>query len=140
MGEAEPGNKPQDIIKAILGGCICSPFQFGDARGMSPSSQLVELHGVRFIGLGALSDELTPRERVYDTLEQLTTRTDRLISVGYLLGQGVSGSEQAPVSVSEKKVSETVPLDIWNRNFPNDKSMNRDVKRLVEFIRVSSSV
>jgi tetratricopeptide (TPR) repeat protein len=49
------------------------------------TEQFVELHGIRFIGLGAVIDELTPRQRVYDTLEQLTIRTERLISIGYLM-------------------------------------------------------
>jgi tetratricopeptide (TPR) repeat protein len=49
------------------------------------SNQFVELHGLKFIGLGAVVDELSPRERVYDTLEQLTTRSERLVSIGYLV-------------------------------------------------------
>lgn len=107
---------------------MCHVFPLGEQRGMSQSTQLVELHSVRFIGLGAVMDELTPRERVYDTLEQLTTRTDRLISVGYLLTDTTLGDSL--------KVTETVPLDTWDRNFPNDGSMNRDVKRVIDRIRV----
>jgi hypothetical protein len=135
--------RPLSLMKAILGDCICNPFQnLGENRGNGPSTQLVELNGVRFIGLGALIDELTPRERVYDTLEQLTTRTDRLVSVGYLLNDvrptvepSFDGRLEQPTP--PRKVTETVPLDIWIQNFPDDNSVCFDVKRTIEHIRVS---
>ena len=107
---------------------------------MGPSStQFVELQGLRFIGLGAVADELSPKERVYDTLEQLTTRTDRMVSVGYLLQQGTSTTASTEHTERKtRKVTETVPLDVWNQDFPHDQSMSRDVKRLIDRIRVST--
>ena len=59
----------------------------GSGGLLSPSSQFIELIGIQYIGLGAVVDELTPKERVYDTLEQLTTRTERLITIGYLVDE-----------------------------------------------------
>ena len=119
-------------LASLIGECMCNPFiPMGEHRN-TPSTPLVELHGVRFIGLGALMDELTPRERVYDTLEQLTTRTDRLVSVGYLVNAG-------PTS-RPRTITETVPLDVWSQSFPNDKSMDRVVKKTIAQIRVSTGV
>lgn len=127
-------SKPLSLMKALIGNCVCvNPFQQGEHRGgLGPSNQLIELHGIQFIGLGSLSDELTPRERVYDTLEQLTTRTDRLISVGYILSEDSTGT----LGDDCRYVTETVPLDVWNQNFPNDRSMNSDVRRIIHHVQV----
>lgn len=123
-------------MRALIGNCVCgNPFQ--DHRGgLNSSDQLVELHGIHLIGLGALSDELTPRERVYDTLEQLTTRTDRLISVGYIMSEMKSPGGTASAC---QKVIDTVPLDVWNQNFPNDRNMSSDVRRTIDRVQVRGS-
>jgi hypothetical protein len=126
-------NKPFGVMGTILGECLCEPFpSVGDnGRGMSQSDQFIELHGIEFIGLGAVADELTARERVYDTLEQLTTRTERLISIGYLVEQ-----EQVEDGVPAIKVTETIPLDIWSKTYPNDKNMPRSIKTAIANIKV----
>ena len=135
--EHPPSSKPLNLMRALIGNCVCgNPFQ--DHRGgLNSSNQLVEIHGIHLIGLGALIDELTPRERVYDTLEQLTTRTDRLISVGYILSE-IAGP--AGTSGPCQKVIDTVPLDVWNQNFPNDRSMSSDVKRTINHVKVRYSI
>lgn len=74
-------------------------------------TQFIELHGLRFIGLGALAEELSPKERVYDTLEQLTTRSERLVSIGYFLDKPIDQS----VACSIAKTTMTIPLDVWNK-------------------------
>ena len=134
-----PNLRPLSVVKSLLGSCACgttSPFHKSD--GSPGSDQIVELHGIRFIGLGALTDELTPRERVYDTLEQLTTRTDRLISLGYILSKGVSSSmNQIPNDTAEVRI-ETVPLDVWTQSFPNDRSISKEIKRTIDLARVSA--
>lgn len=100
---------------------------------MGPQTQIVEMRGIRFIGLGAVVDELTPRERVYDTLEVFRTRTERLVSVGYLLDRE---SEDTPRSLVEKVV-ETCPLDTWNRDFPDQRNLSKEVKRVIDLVKVS---
>ena len=102
---------------------------------MEPQAQIVEIRGIRFIGLGAVIDELTPRERVYETLEVFRTRTERLVSVGYLLDKE---SEETPRSLAEKVV-ETYPLDTWNRDFPDQRNLTKDVRIVIDLIKVSSS-
>lgn len=119
--------------------CQCGPsLSFSENRGVSPASQLVVLQGIQFIGLGAVMDELTPRERVYDTIEQLTTRTDRIISVGYLLDRE-SEMEVPGASENSRRVklkdTETIPLDIWVQNFPKDLNMSYEVKRTIDLVR-----
>jgi hypothetical protein len=132
--------KPLNLVTAMLGDCLCQPLQqFHSGRGLTASTQFVELHGIRFIGLGALVDELTPRERVYDTLEQLTTRTQRLISIGDLRDEDVLVSSATSEGHKVcRKVAETVPLDVWNQSYPNDQSMSREVRTTVHQILVSS--
>jgi hypothetical protein len=124
-----PPTKKLNLFSAILGEFFCEPFTPGDNKGIGPSEQFIELHGIQFIGLGAVVDELTPKERVYDTLEQLTTRTQRLISIGYLVDDEIE-------SGSGKKLTETIPLDIWNQTYPNDKNMSRPVKKTITSIKV----
>jgi hypothetical protein len=133
-GAAPKGKKPLNFVSALLGTCLCEPFQFVE-RAQGRSEQFVELHSVKFIGLGAVEDELTPRERVYDTLQQLTTRTERLVSIGYLVDElrnDVGASSNAEAS----KATEAIPLDIWNQNYPNDQSMSIEVKKTIFQIKV----
>lgn len=125
---ARPPTKKLNLLSAILGECFCEPFTAGD-KGIGPSEQFIELHGIQFIGLGAVVDELTPKERVYDTLEQLTTRTQRLISIGYLV------DDETDIGRGNK-LTETIPLDIWSQTYPNDKNMSRPVKKTIKSIKV----
>jgi len=96
------------------GGMMQSPCAPGMPFSSSSSRQFVELQGLQFIGLGALVDELTPRERVYDTIEQVKTRTERLVSIGYIL------DEEDHRLCSSAHKTETVPLDVWNKNTGTD--------------------
>lgn len=102
---------------------------------MGPQTQIAEMRGIRFIGLGAVVDELSPRERVYDTLEVFRTRSERLVSVGYLLDRE---SQETPRSLVEKIV-ETYPLDTWNRDFPDQRNLSKEVKRVIDLVKVSST-
>jgi hypothetical protein len=122
-----PKNKQLSILGALFGECFCGPLAAGDMKGLGQSSQFIELHGIQFIGLGAVMDELTPRERVYDTLEQLSSRTQRMISIGYLVDD-----EKTP----GQKISESIPLDIWTQTYPDDKTMSRHVRRTIASIKV----
>jgi hypothetical protein len=126
--------KRLNLVSALLGNCLCEPFQFAERTG-GQSVQFVQLHSVKFIGLGALVDELTPRERVYDTLEQLTTRTERLISIGYLLHEPQRG-EETHSAAGARIATEAIPLDVWNQNYPNDKNMSGEVKKTILQIKV----
>jgi hypothetical protein len=131
-------SKRLEIIHLLIGNCtgMCATFPSRAANavrrgGADPASrsdfQFVELQGLRFIGLGAVVDELTPRERVYDTLEQLRTRTERLISIGYFIDKPVEDGEGSIV-----KTTFTVPLDVWNQN--NDDSRRSSVSNQVQTI------
>jgi hypothetical protein len=126
---ARPPTKRLNLLSAILGECLCETFATGDNKAIGPSEQFIELHGIQFIGLGAVVDELTPKERVYDTLEQLTTRTQRLISIGYLVDDETDMGRG-------KKLTETIPLDIWSQTYPNDKNMSRPVRKTIKSIKV----
>jgi hypothetical protein len=132
-GATKGKNKPLNFA-AFLGNCLCEPFQFVE-RTRGQSVQFVELHSVKFIGLGAVVDELTPRERVYDTLQQLTTRTERLISIGYLLDEPQNSVETSS-NAEARKATEAIPLDVWNQNYPNDHSMSNEVKKTILQIKV----
>jgi hypothetical protein len=124
--DGPPQTKPLTLMNSILGECLCGPFAPWDMKGLSPSAQFIELHGIQFIGLGAVMDELTAKERVYDTLEQLSSRTERLISIGYLVDDDKHAG----------KMTEAIPLDIWSKTYPDDKSMSRAVKRTIASIKV----
>jgi hypothetical protein len=138
QGAAKPSRpEPLTVIKALVGDCLCQgAFPFADNRGLSQNSQFINVHGIEFIGLGAVVDELTPKERVYDTLEQLTTRTERLISIGYLSFEEPKDNEGPAASGDPAILLETVPLDVWNKTYPNDQSMSRRVKRMINNIKV----
>lgn len=126
--------EPLTIMKTLIGDCLCQgAFPFAERGGFSQNSQFINIHGIEFIGLGAVIDELTPKERVYDTLEQLTTRTERLISIGYLSVEDPRNNRQH--SSEPKILLETVPLDVWNKTYPNDVSMSRRLKRMINNIR-----
>jgi len=132
----------QRLVNVLIGNCtgMCASFPMAAERAVGRSTQFVELHGLRFIGLGAMVDELTPKERVYDTLEQLTARSERLISIGYIMKErnhatiapGPAGA--LPIT---KTTAETVPLDVWNQQETN--KMTSQVKHLVDLMMVSLS-
>jgi tetratricopeptide (TPR) repeat protein len=159
-------SRPSTFMKTIFGECLCehfprdnnfAKFNCNDATAAAAagsllsnhfSSQYIELHGIQFIGLGALEDELTAKERVYDTLEQLSSRTDRLISIGYIsvepsypLLTSTSESEsrlsslQSLSSPSTKVVTTNLPLDVWKKNYPNDRTTSKVVKRTINNIK-----
>ena len=141
VGPNLPQKTPLNLVSSLFGSCACNPFHLGgekagESRKLFPRTQYVQLHGVRFIGFGALSDELTPRERVYDTLEQLTTRTDRLVTVGYLIPEENS---RDPSGSGSRKRTESVPLDAWNQHFPHTHSLTREVRNTIDLIKVSNS-
>jgi hypothetical protein len=140
-------SKRLDLIHLLVGNCtgMCATFPSratGATRrgGIEPASrsdyQFVELQGLRFIGLGALVDELTPRERVYDTLEQLRTRTERLISIGYFVDKPVEDRDGSVV-----KTTFTVPLDVWSQtNDDSDRSsVSNQVQTIVDLTTVRAS-
>lgn len=81
----------------------------------------MELHGVEYIGLGAVASELTAEERVRDTVAQLTEQTKRLIGVGYLV---------------DTKITNTIPLEVWEREYPDDRAMSRQIRKIINHIKV----
>lgn len=157
-------SRPLTFMKTIFAECLCEPFpsstngdaslssnlmtKLGGALSFS-SPQFIELHGIQFIGLGALEDELTAKERVYDTLEQLSTRTDRLISIGYLLetatnnvaGNNANSSPHPSSPLSRETVNnvavttQSIPYDVWNATYPNDRTTSRAIKKTIANIQ-----
>jgi len=122
----------------------------GDPSSASASSfvpqQFVQLQGLGIISLGALEDELSPQQRVWDTFLQSTassSRTDRLISIGYLVQQeqlqvqvqsednNVSDddNEDDDIVVDKKPnkkqqrfimTTQSIPYDLWVGAYPNE--------------------
>jgi hypothetical protein len=133
-----PRGKPMSVMRAILGDCMCEPFPFTDSRGLGQSSQFVELHGVECISLGAVVDELSPEQRIRDTLEQLTTAPKRMISIGYLVDEETPRASANQVTVGEKggKLTETIDLDVWLKTYPDDKNMSKQVAQTIKHIEV----
>jgi hypothetical protein len=154
-------SRPLAFMKTIIGECLCEPFPSSSNGGTSLSTtlmmkmkgdlsfsspQFLELHGIQFIGLGAIEDELTAKERVYDTLEQLTTRTDRLISIGCLVETPNTDLHEAAVAqISYRSTAGTndnvsvttqsIPYDVWNATYPNDRSMSGAVTKTIVNIK-----
>mmetsp|Transcript_959 Transcript_959/g.1571 ORF Transcript_959/g.1571 Transcript_959/m.1571 type:complete len:331 (-) Transcript_959:127-1119(-) len=111
-------NKPLSVVSALLGNCFC---EFPNVRENSnPGVQFMELHGVEYIGLGAVASELTAEQRVRDTVAQLTEQTKRLISVGYLV---------------DTRVTNTIPLDVWEKQYPEDRAMKRPIQKIINHIK-----
>lgn len=92
----------------------------------SPQSiQILELHGVEYISLGAVASESTPEQRVRDTIVQLADQTERLISIGYLV---------------ENKVTKTIPLETFQKSYPNDKTiLSNQTLKIINEIKVSAA-
>ena len=140
--KAKRGPAALALVKALIGDCLCQgafPYSENHRRGVH-TAQFVSLHGIEFIGLGAVVDELTPKERVYDTLEQSKNRTERLISVGYISLVG-NQEQTTPASSSDHAkdsgiLLETVPLAVWDSTYPNDQSMSKRAKRIISNIKV----
>ena len=134
-----PRAKPMSVMRAILGDCMCEPFPFTDNRGLSQSSQFVELHGVECISLGAVVDELSPEQRIRETLEQLTAEPKRMISIGYLVDEEVPrASANQVVDGETTKLTETIDLDVWRKNYPDDKNMSKPVAQTIKHIEVNA--
>ncbi|KAL7559705.1 hypothetical protein ACA910_017607 [Epithemia clementina (nom. ined.)] len=129
---------PLNLFKVLVGNCYYSceqPLDTNNDVQLLPPTQFVELHGIRFIGLGCMADELTPRERVYDTLEQLTDRSERLLSIGYIVDAPSSASSSSsssspsdPLSLPSlpQKTTQTIPLDVWNNNNNHNHNNNNN--------------
>jgi hypothetical protein len=115
-------SKPLSVVSALLGAagnCLC---EFPNLRENStPSVQFMELHGVEYIGLGAVASELTAEQRVRDTVAQLTEQTKRLIGVGYLM---------------DTTVMDIIPLEIWEREHPEDRVMKKPIQKIINHIKV----
>ena len=144
--------RPFTFIKSLITECLCEQFvpgggDGGKGFGFAEREQFVQIHGIEFIGLGAITDELTAKERVYDTLEQIKSRpTERLISIGYLSSSPSSSSSPQQQqqqqggggrgkSGNQKKITETIPLDLWTRTYPDDRAMSRQSKRIIANIK-----
>eukprot|EP00522_Entomoneis_paludosa_P008244 CAMPEP_0172455502 /NCGR_PEP_ID=MMETSP1065-20121228/12098_1 /TAXON_ID=265537 /ORGANISM="Amphiprora paludosa, Strain CCMP125" /LENGTH=406 /DNA_ID=CAMNT_0013207963 /DNA_START=161 /DNA_END=1381 /DNA_ORIENTATION=+ len=122
-----------NLIKSVfMGQCYC-----GDNNNNNNNLsfhqdnvlQFVELPGMQFIGLGCMADELTPRERVYDTLEQLTSQRERLVRIGFLSTSGVTG---------ETTHVQAMPLQVYNKQLESQPAttakLSRPVQTLVQQI------
>ena len=117
--------KPLSVVSALLGAagnCFC---EFPNVRENSNVGvQFMELHGVEYIGLGAVASELTAEQRVRDTVAQLTEQTKRLIGVGYLV---------------DTKITNTIPLEVWEREYPEDRTMSRQIRKIINHIKVGTT-
>eukprot|EP00934_Nitzschia_sp_Nitz4_P004843 Nitzschia sp. Nitz4//scaffold286_size23798//17959//19219//NITZ4_008454-RA/size23798-augustus-gene-0.14-mRNA-1//1//CDS//3329545750//4833//frame0 len=119
-------SKNLTLVQTLIGECLCAPLSTGDAKITSPTTQFLELNGIQYISLGAVMDELSPKERVHFTLEQLSTKAELLVSIGYL-----KDGNDDPTS----QLIESIPLDIWEQNYPSDRNMTRALKRSIATIK-----
>mmetsp|Transcript_3737 Transcript_3737/g.4308 ORF Transcript_3737/g.4308 Transcript_3737/m.4308 type:complete len:333 (+) Transcript_3737:82-1080(+) len=99
--------------------CVCD-FPHMRENNVNSCVQFIQLHGVEYISLGAVISELTPEERVRDTIEQLTEQTKRLINIGYVV---------------DTKITNAIPLEMWNREYPNDRAMKRPLQKTINYIK-----
>lgn len=115
----------------MIAECMCGTYHMKKGFGANHShAQFIQLRGIRFIGLGAVMDELTPRERVYDTLEVFRSKTaERLVTVGYLI------QKDLPFCKVE---AEAVPLNVWLQDYPDYKNLTSASKTIVGLVKVSS--
>jgi hypothetical protein len=132
-----PKERALNLVRVLMGNCFCDTSLGGGGVFDKASTQFVELHGILFIGLGCMSDELTPSARVYDTLQQLSSRTARMVSIGYL----VDDEDAAALSgrhgdADIRKMTQTVPLDVWRQTYPQDAHMSKPVQKLVDALEV----
>jgi len=126
---ADPKNQMTNLLKSLLGNCYYNCAE-NSSDTMTTSSitgatslQFVELPGLQVIGLGALSDELSARERVYDTLEQFTTsrQRERYMRLGYF-----STNSHNTDNGASSPLVQMVPLDVWNQHFPSHTNNNNN--------------
>lgn len=122
-----PPAKRLDVMQAIFGECLCADaVTLFTGSSKFPSAQFIVMDGIECIALGAVVDEQSPRERVMRTISQLATDAERLISVGFLKdGSPPHSSSNAASETNEdgqekiliqfRKVTETLPLDVWRR-------------------------
>jgi hypothetical protein len=139
-----PKERALNLVRVLMGNCFCDTSLGGGASVFdkaAASTQFVELHGILFIGLGCMSDELTPSARVYDTLQQLQSRTARMVSIGYLVDDDDAATLSSHNSHNNhdadiRKMTQTVPLDVWKQTYPQDAHMSRPVQKLVDALEV----
>jgi hypothetical protein len=134
-----------EFLSILFGECLCTDDfrirESGYSTFSSSKSQTIELVGVECISLGAVVEELTPMQRVKKTIEQLSTNTERLISVGYIKEDyDFEGDNEFKLPVSAKqrnKIMETMPLEVYVQNFPNDlgKSLSKNLFSIVKHIK-----
>lgn len=119
---------PASFLKTIIGDCLCGPIAVAENVG-GASTQFVQLVSHELIALGAVGDRFDARKQVFGILQPLSERTDRLITIGYLIED--PGKEG-------KATTNAIPLDIWKATYPNDRTMPRALGRAIDFVKVSS--
>ena len=141
--------KGLDIISILFGDCLCMDafraHESGQSKFSSSNSQIIKLAGIECISLGAVIEELSPKQRVDRTIQQLATNIERLISVGYIREEHKVNNEndlKLPVSSMKKeKVVETIPLEVYEQHFPEeiDKSLSERFLFIIEHLKVNIS-
>ena len=139
--------KGLDIISILFGDCLCVDAfrarESGQSTFSSSKSQIIKLAGIECISLGAVIEELSPKQRVDRTIQQLATNIERLVSVGYIREEHKVTNEKdlkLPLSSMKKeKVVETIPLEVYEQHFPEDidKSLSERFLLIIEHLKVS---
>ena len=126
-----PRAQPLSIVSAILGECLCDPFTLPE-RGLDVNRLFIQLRGIEFISLGAVVDELSAKQRIKESVQRLlSSKTDRLINIGFLLDDE---------SNKILKITQSIPLYIWAKSYPNDNNLNTPLQRTINAIKVRYSV
>ena len=133
----------KSLVQNLIHRCMaCGPVDtttnqdksFFFHKSIGPATQFVELTGIRFIGLGAMADELTARERVYDTLEVFRTDPNRLLRVGYIHTEANNSSSTNTTTTDD--IVSSVPVAVWERECTDDdSSMSVAVQTTIQLVR-----
>eukprot|EP00978_Attheya_sp_CCMP212_P039183 scaffold201463_cov44-Attheya_sp.AAC.1 len=153
IGGKQIARKPLTLMTAVFGECFCygsrCPIPEETVSSKPHGSQFVALDGIECLALGAMTDEQTPKQRVIETVRQLSTQPERLISVGYLM----EGAELAPTTngspisantsthrnmealAKYDRITMSIPLEVWSNSYPNERDLRRDVRKTIDHIK-----
>lgn len=92
------------VVSMLLGECLCTT-NFDECLDYDLTSkfQFLEIHGIECISLGSITSELTPLERVTETIARLFTNSETPLSIGYISDFGFDGGDSGDVDDEKVK-------------------------------------
>lgn len=148
----------KNLISLLFTECLCAPsfdesLDFDGTNDLftsfcsstTRSFQFIELGGIEYISLGSITSELTPMERVIETIRKLISNNEALVLMGYVsVFDSVANydDDQEEVStiihldddidVPVKRDTVSIPLDIYSHN--NGVDLNQSLSADLVFI------